>query len=132
MQSEDLTLLKVGLVAGIVVSLSYGVGLMFAPGFLVALGGGPVPEYSWLRWSGGTCIALAVGNIVAFRRPKGQDMYVTFAALFELLVSMGLLITLIAGDHSGATWFIVLPMVLTFVIAVLLWLGRQQAKAILQ
>jgi hypothetical protein len=44
----------------------------------------------------------------------------------------GLLISILAGEFTGATWFIVVPMVLTFLLAVLLWWGRQKAKAILQ
>ncbi len=132
MQNDKVTLLKVGLLVNVVVALAYGISLMIAPGFLTALGGGLIPDFAWLRWSGGPIIALAVGNIMVFRKPKGQDIYVIFAALLNLLVSVGLLISLIAAEYSSATWFVVLPLVLTFVMAVLLWLGRQQAKGILQ
>ena len=53
-------------------------------------------------------------------------------ALYNLLNAGGHLLTLIAQDFTGATWFVVLPMVLTSVISALLWWGRQQAKGILK
>ena len=130
---DDTTrMLKVVLVVLGVVQLVYGIGFLLIPGLLVTLSGGPTPEYGWLRWSGGILIALAYGTFRVLRNPAKQDVYVTAMALACLLNAVGHLISIIAGDFTGTTWFIVLPMALTFVLAVLLWWSRQQAKAILE
>ena len=131
-QNDTARMLKVVLVITGIVELVYGIGFLVSPGLCVTLSAGPAPEYSWLRWSGGILIALACGAFRVFRNPVKQDVYVTTLALGCLLIAVGLFISMIVGEFTGATWFIVVPMVLTFVLAVLLWLGRQQAKAILQ
>jgi len=114
-----------------IVQLVYGIQLWLVPGWLVAVAGGEAPSYGWVRGSGGVLVALAYGVFRTARRPARQDIFVMTLILACLLNSVGHLISLIAGDHTGATWFIVLPMVLTFVLAVLLWWGRQQAKQML-
>ena len=130
-QNDGTRILKVALVILGIVQLVYGIGFLLIPGLLVTISGGPEPEYGWLRWSGGMLLALAYGTFRVFRRPAKQDVYVTTMALAGLLNAVGLLISLIAGEYTGATWFIVVPMLLTFALAVFLWVGRQQAKAIL-
>jgi len=125
-------MLKVILVITGIVMLVYGIGFLVIPSLWVKLSAGPAPEYGWLRWSGGILIGLAYGTFRVFRNPAKQDVFVTALALGCLLNAVGLFISVIAGEYTGATWFIVVPMVLTFVLAVLLWWGRQQAKAILQ
>ena len=130
-QNDSTRMLKVALVILGIVQLVYGIGFLLIPGLLVTISGGPTPEYGWLRWSGGILVALAYGTFRVFRNPAKQDAYVTTMALAGLLNTVGLLISIIAGEYTGATWFIVLPMVLTFALAVFLWWSRQQAKAIL-
>jgi hypothetical protein len=127
-ENENLTILKLGLIIATVAGLVYGIGLLLTPGILVTMAGSDPLEPGWVRWSGGALIAVSIGNILVLRKLAGQDTYVIMLALFNLLNAVGHLITLIAQDFSGATWFVVLPMVLTLVTAVLLWWGRQQAK----
>lgn len=131
MKNENLSMLKLGLIIATVAGLSYGIGLLITPGMLVTMAGSDPLEPAWVRWSGGALIAVGIGNILVFRKLKGQDTYVIMLALFNLLNAVGHLITLIAQDFSGATWFVALPMVITFVTSVLLWWGRQQAKGTL-
>lgn len=128
-QNDSTGMLKVVLVILGIVQLVYGIGFLLFPGLLVTMSGGPAPEYSWLRWSGGILLALAYGTFRVFRNPTKQEVYVTTMVLVGLLTAVGLLISLIAGEYSGATWFIVVPMVITFALAVFLWWGRHQAKA---
>lgn len=130
-QNDITRMLKVALVILGIVQLVYGIGFLLIPGLLVTVSGGPTPEYSWLRWSGGILLALAYGTFRVFHNPAKQDVYVTTMALASLLNAVGLLLSIIAGEYTGATWFIVVPMVLTFALAVFLWWSRQQAKAIL-
>jgi|GEM_PF-487379 len=130
-QNDITRMLKVALAILGVVQLAYGIGFLLIPGLVLTISGAPIPEYGWLRWSGGILLALAYGTFRVFRNPAKQDVYVATMALAGLLNAVGLLISLIAGEFTGATWFIVLPMVLTFALAVFLWLSRQRAKAVL-
>ena len=132
MEKESLTIVKVGLILATLTGLSYGVTLLVAPGLLVTMSGSEPVEPAWVRWAGGTLIAVCIGNILVFRNPKGQYIYVTMLALYNLLNAGGHLLTLIAQDFTGATWFVALPMVLTFAVSAVLWWGRQQAKGILK
>ena len=131
MQNDTAKMLKVALLLCIVMQLVYGLGLLLIPGPLVTMSGGPKPEYGWLRWSGGILVGLAYGTYLVFRNPAKQGIYVTMLVLSNLLNAVGHLISIIAGDFTGATWWIVLPMVVTFALAAFLWWARQQAKAIL-
>ena len=131
-QSDSAKMLKVILVIAGVVEFVYGISFLLYPGMLVRMSAGPAPEYSWLRWSGGILLALAYGTFRVFRNPARQEIYVTTSIWVCLLNAIGLLISILAREFTGATWFIVVPMVLTFLLAILLWWGRQKAKAILQ
>lgn len=124
-------MLKVALLILGVVQLAYGIPFLLTPGLLVTISGGAPVDYGWLRWSGGVIVGLAYGTLKVSRNPAKQDVYVTTMALTCLLTAVGHLIAMIAGDYTGATWFIVLPMVLTFALAVFIWWSRLQAKAIL-
>ena len=125
-------MLKVILVITGIAQLVYGIAFLLSPGLLVTMSAGPAPEYGWLRWSGGILIALAYGTFRVSRNPAGQEIYVTTTVFVCLLNAVGLLISMIAQEFTGATWFIVVPMILTFVLAGLLWVGRQQARTVLQ
>jgi hypothetical protein len=130
--NENLMLVKVGLVIATIAGLSYGITLMLVPSLWVTISGSEPLEPAWVRWAGGGLIAVSIGNIMVFRRPAGQGIYVTMLALFNLLNAVGHLITQIAQDFSGAGWVVALPMAITFVTSVILWWGHQQAKETLR
>jgi hypothetical protein len=130
-QNDTAKMLKVALLILGIVQLAYGIPFLLTPGLLVTISGGAPVDYGWLRWSGGIVVGLAYGTLKVSRNPAKQDVYITTIALTCLLTAVGHLIATIAGEYTCATWFIVLPMVLTFALAVLIWWGRSQAKAIL-
>jgi hypothetical protein len=130
-QNDTARMLKVALLIQGIVQLVYGVAFLLTPGLLVAISGAAAVDYGWLRWSGGLLAGLAYGSFRAFRNPTRQGLFVTTMAYASLLTGVGFLIATIAGEYTCATWFIVLPMVISFGLAVLIWWGRSQAKAIL-
>jgi hypothetical protein len=130
-QGNNITLLKVVLVILAVVSIIYGIGYWIFPGTLVTLSRANPVEFAWLRWSGGILIGLGIGNLLVFRKPEKQGIYVFMAALTTLLCGLGMLYSWIMKEGSGSTIFIAVPTILILVISCLLWWGRQKAKGIL-
>jgi len=130
-QNDDVKVLKFALMIAAIVSLVYGLGYLLFPGTLVNLSGGNPVEFSWLRWSGGVIIALAIGSLMVFSKPEKQNIFVTSVALAHLLSGLGLLYSWIIQEYSGATWFIAIPTCILFVLSALLFWGRGQAKGIL-
>ena len=130
-KADDTGILKIALMIAFITFGVYGIIIFFLPGLLVKMSGAPMIELFWVRWAGGVLIAFAVGIIQVHRNPANQDMFIVSLALASLLNTMAHVISMLLGDYSGATWFIVLPTLLTLVIAVLLLWGRHKAKDIL-
>ena len=128
----NLTLVKIGLVLATLAGLSYGITLLLTPGIFVTISGSEPVEPAWVRWAGGSLIAVSIGALMVLRHLAGQDLYVKMLILYNAMTALGHLISLIVDDFSGAIWIVILPMILTIAIAVILWLGRQQAIDVLQ
>jgi hypothetical protein len=130
-KGNNTTLLKVVLFILAVISIIYGIGYWIFPGTLVSSAGANPVEFAWLRWSGGILIGLGIGNLLVFRKPEKQGIYVFMAALTTLLCGLGMLYSWIMKEGSGSTMFIAVPTIIILVISILLWVARQQAKGIL-
>jgi hypothetical protein len=130
-QSNNVALLKVALVILAVASIIYGIGYLIFPGTLVSLSGSNPVDFAWLRWAGGTIIALGIGALMVFRKPEKQGIFVVTMALSTLLCGLGLLFSWIMKEYSGSTMFIAVPTILLLIISCLLWWGRQRVKGIL-
>jgi hypothetical protein len=123
--------LKIILIIYAVVCLIYGLGYMIVPDSLVAMSGSEPVFHGWLRWSGGVLIALGIGSILVFLKPKGQGIFVTTIALGCLLAGLALLFAWISLTEEVNAWFTALPTIIVLALSVLLWWSRQLAKDIL-
>jgi cytochrome c biogenesis protein CcdA len=132
-QDKNLTLLKIALAIFAIVSIVYGIGMVFFTTGLVEMSGTDPFEPNWIRWAGGILIALGIAAILAFRNPAKQDIYVIAIGLGTLFTGLALLYSWIFEMQPGyVVSFTVLPCVLNLLMSVLLWWGRQQAKDILK
>jgi len=130
-EKKNVGFLKFVLAVFAVVSMVYGICYFFVPDFLVKLSG-EVPVYhGWLRWSGGSLIALGIGSILVFNKPKYQGIFVNILALGCLLNAIALVWAWIGAVEGTNTWFTILPAIITLVLAVLLFWSGQLAKDIL-
>jgi hypothetical protein len=132
-QNNSLKRLKVVVMISVVAYMFYGVSFLFFPGMLAAMSGSPEPlGLSWVRWSGGPLLALAVGSIFVYRNPAKQGIFVTTSMLSGLFVGLGLLYSKFFDHSTSFTWFHMTPCVVNFgIFALLLW-ARQGAKDILE
>jgi hypothetical protein len=130
-ENKNAGFLKIVLIIYAIVSLVYGIGYLFVPDFVVNMSGGQPVFHGWLRWSGGVLIALGIGAILVYINPQNQGIFVTTITLGCLLVALALLWALIKTEEGAHTWFTALPTIITFALAILLWLGRAKAKEIL-
>jgi peptidoglycan/LPS O-acetylase OafA/YrhL len=130
-ENKNTGFLKVVLMIFAVISIVYGIGYFFAPGFLVNLSGDTPVFHGWLRWSGGVLIALGIGAILVYLNPLNQGIFVTAMALGSLLIGIALLWAWLTLQEDANPWFTALPTILAFVLAILLWWGRTKAKEIL-
>ena len=131
MQNKNLTLLKVALIIFVIVTIVYGLCYVFIPQVLVEMSGGEPVHPSWLRWSGGTIIALGIGAVMVLRNPAKQDIFIITIALGTLFAGLALLYTWIF-EMAVEVWFTAMPTIILLVNSALLWWGRQQAKEILK
>jgi len=131
-KAEDTGILKIALMIAFIVFGVYGLIIFLLPGLLVRMSSAPMIELIWVRWAGGMLIAIAVGIYRVYKEPANQEVFVVSVILAALLNSVAHVISLLLGDYSGATWFIVLPTILTLVITILLLWGRNNAKDLLQ
>jgi hypothetical protein len=125
-------LLKVSLIIFAIVAIVYGLGYLFSPAFLVKLSGGEPVFSGWLRWSGGTIIALGIGALMTMANPKNQGIFVTTIALGTLLAGLALVYSWITLEGRGNVWFTALPTILVLLVSALLWWSLFKAKDILK
>jgi len=130
-ENKNVGFLKVVLMIFAVISIVYGIGYFLVPNFLVNLSGDTPVFHGWLRWSGGVLLALGAGAILVYLNPQNQGIFVTTITLGCLLCGFGLLWAWITIEEGSNVWFTALPAVLTFALAILLWLSRAKAKDIL-
>ena len=124
-------ILKTVLLIYAVVCFIYGLGYFIVPDSLVELSGGAPVFAGWLRWSGGVIIALGIGAILTYLKPKGQGIFVTTIAIGSLLAGLAMLWTWINFEEGANVWFTAAPTIILFALSGLLWWGRQTAKNIL-
>ena len=125
-------LLKLSLIIFAIVAIVYGVGYLLFPDFLVKLSGGEPVFSGWLRWSGGTIVALGIGAFMIFQNPKGQGIFVTTLALGNLLAGLALVYSWITLEEEANVWFTALPAILVLLISALLWWSLSVSKDILK
>ncbi len=123
--------MKIALLIYAVVCLIYGLGFFIVPDSLVELSGSEPVFHGWLRWSGGVIIALSIGAILTYLKPKGQGIFVTTIAIGSLLAGLALLWAWIGIEEEVNVWFTALPAIVLLVVSGLLWWSRQEAKNIL-
>jgi len=124
-------ILKTALLIYAVVCLIYGLGFFIVPGSLVELSGGEPVFHGWLRWSGGVIIALGIGAILTYLKPKGQGIFVTTIATGALLAGLAMLWAWINIEEGANVWFTAVPTIVLLALSGLLWWSRQEAKNIL-
>ncbi len=124
-------ILKIALLIYAVVCLIYGLGFFIVPDSLVELSGGEPVFHGWLRWSGGVIIALGIGAILTYLKPKGQGIFVTTIAIGALLAGLAMLWAWINIEEEANVWFTALPTIVLLALSGLLWWSRQAAKNIL-
>ena len=124
-------ILKIALLIYAVVCLIYGLGFFIVPDSLVELSGGEPVFHGWLRWSGGVIIALGIGAILTYLKPKGQGIFVTTIAIGALLAGLAMLWAWINIEEEANVWFTALPTIVLLALSGLLWWSRQKAKNIL-
>ncbi len=123
--------LKIVLIIYTIVCFVYGLGYFFAPETLVNMSGGEPVHHGWLRWSGGVLIALGIGAILVYLKPKNQGIFVTTIALGCLLAGIALIWAWLKIEEGANVWFTAMPAIVVLVLSGLLWWSRQQAKDIL-
>ena len=124
-------ILKIALIIYAIVCLIYGLGFFIVPDSLVELSGGEPVFHGWLRWSGGVIIALGIGAILTYLKPKGQGIFVTTIAVGALLAGLAMLWAWINIEEGANVWFTAFPTIVLLALSGLLWWSRQQAKNIL-
>jgi hypothetical protein len=130
-ENNNVGFLKIVLIIYAVVCLVYGLGYLFVPDVLVDASGGDPVEPGWLRWSGAVLVALGIGGILAFMKPKGAGVFVTTIALGCSLCGLAMVWTWINIEEGMAVWFTALPAIVVLALAILLWWTRQMAKKVL-
>jgi len=124
-------ILKIALLIYAIVCLIYGLGFFIVPDSLVELSGGESVFHGWLRWPGGVIIALGIGAILTYLKPKGQGIFVTTIAIGAFLAGCAMLWAWINIEEGANVWFTALPAIVLLVLSGLLWWSRQTAKKIL-
>ena len=130
-ENNNSGLLKIVLIIYAVVCIIYGLGYLIVPDVLVDLSGGEPVFHGWLRWAGGILVALGIGAILVYLKPKNQGIFVTTIALGCTLAGLALVWAWISIEEEANVWFTALPSIVILALAGLLWWSRQSAKNIL-
>ncbi|UCH46458.1 MAG: hypothetical protein JSU95_10000 [Betaproteobacteria bacterium] len=125
-------MLKVGLILTIVIDLVYGVMFLLAPTFYFALAGSDPFDAGLLRWSGGVLIALGVGAFQVLKAPARQRIFVDTLLLSYLLAALAHTYGFFMEQYTGQIWVLGMPMVGVWITTIVLFLGRNQARELLQ
>jgi len=115
-----------------VIDLVYGVMFILAPTFYFELAGGDPFDPGVLRWSGGVLIAFGVGAIWVLQAPAHQRIFVNTLLLSYLLAALAHTFGFFMDQYSGQIWVLGMPMVGVWITTIVLFMGRNQAKALLQ
>lgn len=130
-ESQGIGALKAIFIGQIIVNLVYGVNNLILPELSLEMAQDPTGSNpGYFRWSGGTLLGLAAGQIMVLRNVVGQGPMVTLAAVGNTFVCLALLYSW-ATEYQGVTWFIATSVVITFVFAVLFWWAKYKYRDIL-
>jgi len=125
-------LLKTTMVILAIVTLGYGIIYLFFPQIQITAAGGEPIEPGWIRWMGGILLALGIGSIMVFRKPEKQGIFVTVSCIGSLLFSLASFYEVLFvdfGDYNLLNTLI--PAIVLFIMAILLWLSLRQSREIL-
>ena len=132
-ENKDSGLLKVALILSAIVSVVYGITLLFFSQAFIEMSGNDIIDPSWIQWPGGILIALGYGAFRVLRNPVNQDIFVKVIAFGTLFTGLALLYTLFFNMQAeSSTLFTAMPAIINLVISALLWWGGQQAKEVLK
>ena len=131
MGNETGSLLKWALKIYGIIGLIYGLVFLLIPGGYLAFSGADPIAYVYLRWPGGTLVALGLGTIMLSKNPARQGIYVTTVAMYSSLLGLALLYSLLAGEYTSRTTSMLIPIVINLVAATCIWIGRSQNKEVL-
>lgn len=108
--------------------LGFGLLLFLLPAFVVeTLAGSAEIEYVYVRPFGGVLLALAWAAWRALQEPNNRRTLITLFAFASLAAGLGLSIGWIAGEYTGAAWFLWLTFGATFGVAGLLLTARSKS-----
>ncbi len=128
-ENKNLSLLKFALGYFAVLTIVYGIGLLFFTEKLVEMSGTPAFEPNWIRWPGALLAGLGIGALLALRNPGNQDGFVIAIALGTLFIGLALLYQLIFDWQAEyVVSFTALPCAINLLGSALLWLGRAKAR----
>jgi|GEM_PF-5238380 len=128
-ENKNLTLLKIALGYFAILSIIYGIGMVFFTEKLIEMSGTGQFEPNWIRWAGGLLFGLGVGAVLALRNPGNQEGLVIAIALGTLFIGLTLLYQLLfdwQADYNVP--FTAVPCALNLVGSALLWFGRAKAR----
>lgn len=130
-QERNPMLLKVALIIFAIVTIVYGIALVFfTEGFIEMSGTDPF-EPNWIRWPGGVLIGLGIAAILAFPDPAKQDVFIIAIGLGTLFTGLTLLYELIfAWQPQYSVTFTAVPCIINLIMSALLWWGKRKAKEI--
>lgn len=127
--NKNLSLLKFALAYFAVLTIIYGIGLVFFTEKLIEMSGTPAFEPNWVRWAGGFLAGLGIGAALAIRKPADQDGFVVAIGLGTLFIGLALLYQLLFDwNPEYVVSFTALPCAFNLSGSVLLWWGRAKAK----
>lgn len=128
-ENKNLSLLKFALGYFAILTIVYGIGLLFFTEKLVEMSGTPAFEPNWIRWPGAFLAGLGIGALLALRNPGNQDGFVIAIALGTLFIGLALLYQLLFDwQPEYVVSFTALPCALNLLGSALLWLGRAKAR----
>ena len=128
-EKKNLTLLKFALGIFALVTILYGIALIFFTESFIEMSGTEPFEPNWLRWPGATLFGLGIGALLALRNPGNQDGFVIALALATLFVGLVLLWELIfQWQPQYSVSFTLAPCLINLGMSGLFWWGRAKAK----
>lgn len=125
--------LRAAMWLGVVITALFGIGLLIVPSVLVeTIAGAEAFDYWWVRWAGGVLLALGAGAWLVAQRPRGQHTFVTAFGLTGVLAGIGLLVSLVLGEYSGAAWFAWVAVLATLPVGLFGLYAGNQARELLR
>ena len=128
-ENRNLTLLKFALGYFAILTIVYGIGLVFFTEKLIEMSGTAPFEPNWIRWAGGFLAGMGIGASLALRNPGNQDGFVVAIGLGTLFIGLALLYQLLFDwNPEHVVSFTAVPCALNLIGSALLWMGRAKAR----